>query len=75
MLRCARNDEDRVFTLLHFRQRREDAGPGADALVVALEVVLLVRRMDVVVVETKADQEAVEAQRTLEIRDDRDRCA
>src|SRR4029450_91844 len=58
-----------------FRERGEDTRPGADALVVALEVVLLVRRMDVVVVETKADQEAGEAEAALEIGDDRDRSA
>src|SRR6185312_16179703 len=49
--------------------------PGADAFVEALEVVLLVRRMDVVVVEAEADQQAVEAERALEIGDDRDRRA
>src|SRR4249919_2221455 len=37
--------------LLHLRERREDAGPRADALLERSEVVLLVRRMDVVVVE------------------------
>src|SRR6476620_4711188 len=57
------------------RERAQDSRPGADALVEALQVVLLVRRMDVVVVEAEADQEAVEAERALEIRDDRDRGA
>src|SRR6185369_16684242 len=61
--------------LLRLRERAQDPRPGADALVEALEVVLLVRRMNVVVVETEADQQAVEAERTLEIRDDRDRGA
>src|SRR4029078_7908005 len=57
------------------RERTQYPRPGADALVKTLEVVLLVRRMDVVVVETEADQQAVEAERFLEIRDDRDRGA
>src|SRR3954470_22317338 len=57
------------------RQRREDARPGADALVEAFQVVLFVRRMDVVVVEAKADQQAVEAECSLEVGNDRDRCA
>src|SRR4051812_39393298 len=61
--------------LLRFRERSQNPRPGADALVEALEVILLVRRMDVVVVETEADQQAVEAERALEIRDDRDRGA
>jgi len=38
-----------------------------------LQVVLLVRRMDVVVVEAEAHQHGIEAERALEIRDDRDR--
>src|SRR6476660_1441132 len=57
------------------RERAQNPRPGADALVETLEVILLVRRMDVVVVEAEADQEAVEAERALEIRDDRDRGA
>src|ERR1700759_2674277 len=58
-----------------FRERREDARPGADALVIARQVVLLVRRMDVVVVEAEADQERVEPERFLEIGHNRDRGA
>src|SRR5882757_5479566 len=61
--------------LLRLRERAQNPRPGADALVEALEVVLLVRRMDVVVVEAEANQQAVEAERLLEIRDDRDRGA
>src|SRR3954464_3532361 len=61
--------------LRRFRERRKNPRPGADALVEALEVVLLVRRMDVVVVEAEADQHGVEAERALEIRHDRDRAA
>src|SRR6476660_7257575 len=57
------------------RERAQNPRPGADALVETLEVILLVRRLDVVVVETEADEEAVEAERALEIRDDRDRGA
>src|SRR6478752_10855339 len=57
------------------RERSQNPCPGADALVKTLEVVLLVRRMDVVVVETEANEKAVEAERALEIRDDRDRGA
>src|ERR1700732_1116603 len=56
-----------------FRKLCKNPRPGADALVKALEVVLLVRRMDVVVVETKAHQHGIEAERAFEIRDDRDR--
>src|SRR6266481_2207722 len=53
----------------------QDPSPGADALVKTLEVVLLVRRMDVVVVETEADQYRIEPERALEIRHDRNRGA
>src|SRR5690349_9971196 len=74
LLRCARNDEERV-PLLHLRQRGEDTGPGADAFLEAAQIVLLVRRVDVVVIEAKADQQRVEPERTLEIGDDRDRGA
>jgi hypothetical protein len=49
--------------------------PGADALVIARQVVLFVRRMDVVVVETEADQQAIKTERVLEIGDDRNRAA
>src|ERR1700758_661973 len=56
-------------------ERGKNARPGADALVEALQVVLLVRRMDVVVFEPEADQERLEPQRLLEIGDDRDRGA
>src|SRR5277367_3818421 len=58
-----------------FGEFSEDARPGADALVEALQVVLLVWRMDVVVVETEADQQRVETERLLEVGDDRDRGA
>src|SRR6266540_1279119 len=64
---------DTTTRLLRLRERAQDPRPGADALVIALEIVLLVRRMDVVVVEAEADQHGVEAERALEIRDDRDR--
>src|ERR1700761_1106980 len=57
------------------RKLRQNPRPGADALVEALEVVLLVRRMDVVVVEAEADQQRVQSQRLLEVGDDRDRGA
>src|SRR6516225_11591400 len=57
------------------RQRGKDARPGADALVKALQIVLLVRRMDVVVVEPEADQQRVDPEALLEVGDDRDRCA
>src|SRR4051795_6084600 len=65
----------RSGALLRLRERAQNSRPGADALVEALEVVLLVRRMDVVVVEAEANRQAVEAERLLEIRDDRDRGA
>src|SRR5216684_6658756 len=69
--------ERRALTISprQFRKCRENPRPGADALVVALEVVFLVRRMDVVVVEPEADQERVEPKRLPEIGDDRDRRA
>ena len=57
------------------RQRRDDARPGARALVERGEVVLLVRRMHAVVVEAEADQQRVHAEHVLEIADDRDRAA
>ena len=57
------------------RQRRDDARPGARALVERGEVVLLVRRMHAVVVEPEADQQRVHAEHGLEIADDRDRAA
>src|SRR6516165_5150573 len=60
---------------LELRERGEDARPGADALVKALQIVLLVRRMDVVVVEPEADQQRVDPEALLEVGDDRDRCA
>src|SRR5690606_8898692 len=47
------------------RQRGKDARPRADALVQTVEVVLLMRRMDIVVVQPEADQHAVEPERTL----------
>src|SRR6186713_3283552 len=56
--------------LLHLRQRREDAGPGADALLETPQVVLLVRRVDVVVIQSKTDQQRVQAKRALEVGDD-----
>jgi hypothetical protein len=56
-------------------QRAENPRPRTNALVKTLQVVFFVRRMDVVVVETKADQHGVETERALEIRDDRDRGA
>src|SRR6476619_2217682 len=59
----------------HLGERRQNPRPRADAFVKAFEVVFLVRRMDVIVVEAKADQHGVEAERALEIGDDRDRGA
>ena len=61
------------LSLRRLREGRENSRPGADALVEALQVVFLVRRMDVVVVEAEADQHGVEAERALEIGHDRDR--
>ena len=58
-----------------FRQRVENPRPGADALVVAGEVELLVRRMHAVVVEREADQERIHAEHALEIRHNRHRAA
>src|SRR3954447_24336674 len=55
------------------RQSRKDACPGARALVEALQIVFLVRRVDAVVVETEADEERVETERALEVTADRDR--
>src|SRR5688572_31336938 len=47
---------------LHCPQPPEDPHPRADALVEAVEVVFLVGRMDIVVVEREADHHAVHAQ-------------
>src|SRR5215213_11869899 len=60
---------------LRLGERAEDPRPGADALVKTFQVILLVRRMDVVVVEPKPYQHGVEAEGALEIGDDRDRGA
>src|SRR5689334_6210907 len=49
--------------------------PAPDALVEALEIVFLVGRVDGVVVERKADHQAVHPEHLLEIADDRDRAA
>src|ERR1700761_2980465 len=57
------------------RQRGENSRPGANAFVEAPEVVFFVRRVNIVVVERKAYEQGVEAERTLEIRDDRYRGA
>src|SRR5690348_16526627 len=60
------------------RSRRElgqDARPATGALAERAEVVLLVGRVDAVVVEPEADEQAVHAQRLLEGGDDRDRAA
>jgi hypothetical protein len=57
------------------RQRGENPRPRTNTLVETLEVVFFVRRMDVVVVEPKTDQHGIEAERALEIGNDRDRCA
>src|SRR6202035_374702 len=51
------------------RQCPEDARPGADALMEALEVVFLVRRVDIVVVETESNEQRIEAEGLLEIGD------
>src|SRR5260221_1964223 len=56
-------------------QRAENPRPRTNALVETLQVILFVRRMDVVVVEPKTHQHGVETERPLEIRDDRDRDA
>src|SRR5258708_3933270 len=57
------------------RQRREDARPGARALVERLEVVFLVRRMHAVVIKAEADQQRVHAEYILEVADNRNRSA
>src|SRR5690348_12364081 len=61
--------------LRQFGELGQDARPGADALVEALEVVFLVRRMDVVVVEAEADHQRVDTERPLEVGDHGDRGA
>src|SRR6266540_1305913 len=66
---------DTTTRLLRLRERAQNPRPGADALVITFQIVLLVRRMDVVVVEAEADQHSIEAERALEIRHDRDRRA
>src|SRR6202034_4531106 len=57
------------------RERCQDPRPGADALVEALEIELLVRRVHPVVIERKTDHQGVHAEHGLEIADDRDRAA
>ena len=57
------------------RQRAHHPRPAPGALVERGEVVFLVGRMDPVVIEAEADQERIDAERPLEIADDRDRAA
>ncbi len=49
--------ERRSHYALWCRQRRQDARPGADALVIARQVEFLVRRVHAVIVEREADQQ------------------
>src|SRR5258708_3218650 len=56
-------------------ERSQNSRPRTDALVKALQVVFFVRRVDVVVVQSKTHQHGIEPKRALEIRNDRDRCA
>ena len=72
--RRGRGRRHRLLTALG-RQRVQNARPGADALVEAFEVELLVRRMHAVVVEREADQQRIHAEHALEVGDDRDRAA
>src|SRR5438552_19182015 len=53
----------------------EDARPAARALAERGQIVLLVGRMDAIVVEAEADEQAVHAECVLEGGDDRDRSA
>src|SRR5260370_39036286 len=55
------------------RQRLQNPRPASRALVEAREIVLFVRRVDAVVIQRKADQQRVDADEPLEIRNDRDR--
>ena len=57
------------------RQRFQNTRPGADALVEALEIVLLVRAVDAVVLQAEAGKHHVHAQRLFELRGDRDGAA
>src|SRR5215212_8234244 len=56
-------------------QRGKDARPAARALVEAGEIIFFIRRMHPVVVEGEADEQRVEAERALEVADDRDGAA
>src|SRR4051794_19188911 len=55
--------------------RPHDADPAADPVPEACQVVFLVRAVDGVVIETEADEDAVHAEKGLEMPDDRDRAA
>src|SRR4029077_20396831 len=56
-------------------QRRQDSCPAADAFVESFQIEFFVGRMDPVVVQRKADHQAVHAEHGLEIADDGDRAA
>src|SRR5262245_37116388 len=51
----------------------ENARPAPDAFMEALEVELLVRRMDTIVVKREADEQRIHAQYIFEVRHNRDR--
>src|SRR6267378_7219337 len=56
-------------------QGRKNPRPRTNALLKTLQVVFFVRGMDIVVVQTEADQHRIETEGALEVGDDRDRCA
>ena len=64
-----------LLCLRRVGERGQNSRPRADALVKAPQIILLVRRMDVVVFQAEPHHHGVEAEGTLEIGDDRDRCA
>src|SRR5262249_6915200 len=55
------------------RQSMENACPAPDAFVEALEVELLIRRMDTIVVKREAYEQGIHPQHIFEVRHDRDR--
>src|ERR1700730_7271113 len=59
----------------NLRQRRQYPRPAARALVETRKIILLVRRMDAVVVESESDQQRVDAKMPLEVGYNRDRAA
>src|ERR1700738_4542317 len=56
-------------------QRRQYPRPAARALVETRKIILLVRRMDAVVVESESDQQRVDAEMPLEVGYNRGRAA